>query len=90
MPPPTTLSYPTPYDVKYSLGSNTDITQTLSSLIAITVSNTNAVGCFEYKIFNTDESSEPSLPNGVSFDSTTQVLSIVKTTTEDLGTLAEK
>jgi hypothetical protein len=54
------------------------------------ITNVGVSSCFSFKIFEADESGEATLPNGVTFEPTTQVLTIVKTTTEDIGTLPQK
>lgn len=54
------------------------------------ITNAGVSTCFSFKIFKDDETEEATLPNGVTFEPTTQVITIVKTTTEDIGALLQK
>ena len=82
IPTPTTLTHPIAYKIEYELARTVDLVQVIA--------NVGVSGCFSFKIFKADESGEATLPDGVSFEPTTQVITIVKTTTEDIGTLPQK
>jgi hypothetical protein len=82
IPTPTTSTYPIALKIEYELTRKVDLVQGIA--------NVGVSGCFSFKIFNADESGEATLPNGVTFEPTTQVITIVKTTTEDIGTLPQK
>jgi hypothetical protein len=82
IPTPTTLTHPTPFEIDYELARTVDLVQGIA--------NVGVSGCFSFNIFRADESGEATLPNGVTFEPTTQVITIFKTTTEDIGTLPKK
>jgi hypothetical protein len=82
IPTPTVMTYPSPYEIKYDLARTDDLVESIG--------NVGVSGCFSFKIFKADMSGEATLPDGVTFEPINQVITIVKTTTEDIGTLPQK